>query len=296
MRLIMRVPIFTRSGSDELDHRRQELNTWFHGSSGRTMLKERYGFEAIDRLAVGPLQGLELRTGDQMIFIKYPDDLRALVPKGLLLRLELLHALQATDQRGIDYRNDTIFVMIDGSGAFDYRNTFQLLDRLLSPPYCEVVLGVRPPDQSGMPDWRKSIEKFEEFVLRTHLEMEHFFPDSQAGCWALRLSALKRLPLTAPSYEIEWDLLACAHLNQVRTDFVGPLQMAQRRTSELGGGEIDRATARANAGKLRFIRHKLDYTDEEVLELLDDYLAQGGTLPQIYIDEVRLLFTSHRVV
>lgn len=37
---------------------------------------------------------------------------------------------------------------------------------------------------------------------------QYLLPDGQAGCWAFRMSAAHRLPLTASSYEIEFDLLA----------------------------------------------------------------------------------------
>lgn len=227
-----------------------------------------------------------------------------LVPKGIAVRLEIFRVLDYLDQTDPLQRDDTLFIMMDGSLAFDFSNLFLIIDRLLASPRADVVFGSRPKDQMGMPRWRKSIELFEEYLLvceygqniKQHLGTA-ILPDSQAGCWGICLSALKKLPLTAYGYELEYDLLSSTLAQNVPFGYVGPLKMGERGTSEFSSGSVDAEAIRNCVHKLRFIMHKLALTSEELLVRLDAYLkseriAPEYALPDEYITAVATEFRT----
>lgn len=289
MQLFVRVPIFTANEA-ELERRRTTVDQWWR-EVGLPAIKLRYGFSGANARCLGPGHDLELldRSADP-IRVRYPERPGALVPKGVLLRLEILSALEWVDRVDPRARNDAYFIMIDGSGAFDLANLFSVLDRLLSLPRVDVVFGQRPLSDTGMPAWRRAIELFEERLLvqRYHSALRQALgsdrlPDSQAGCWGFRLSAANCLPLTARSYELEFDLLASAVICGTQIAFVGPLTMRSRGASEFGARPGDGPAIRASVQKLKFIMQKLSLTAEETVAILAEYEKEVGGDPAIAV-------------
>jgi hypothetical protein len=297
MQLFVRLPIFTADAT-ELERRRTTVNHWWK-HEGLPEIKVRYGFSGANARCLGPGHDLELldRSADP-ILVRYPERPGALVPKGVLLRLEILSALEWIDRADPRARDDAYFVMIDGSGAFDLANLFSVLDRLLSLPRVDVVFGQRPPHDTGMPTWRRAIELFEERLLVQQYPSElrralgsDRLPDSQAGCWGFRLSAAKCISLTARSYELEFDLLSSAVICGAQIAFVGPLVMRARGTSEFGARPNDATAVRASIQKLKFIMQKLCLTAEEIVASLAEYEKEVSAdptmvLPPEYVDAV----------
>jgi hypothetical protein len=293
------------SSEKELQTRAGRYREWLEGS-GYEKLKA-YGFQSIHSRGLGPNQEIEfLSTKDaDPIRVLYPKAPGTLVPKGLLLRLEIMAAVDWIDEAGSALeRQNAYFVVVDGSGAFHFDNMFHLVDGLLNRPWPEVVLGQRPQANVGMAPWRRAIELFEEFVLlqkRANMYRElcvshpNGLPDSQAGCWALRLSAVKSLPLTARSYEVEFDLLASALGGGVRCAFTQPLIMENRGESDFGAGEPTGDGVRPHIRKLYFIQYKLGLTTEELVGYLRKYIglpksdSSAPVLPRAYIDAVQRL-------
>lgn len=301
MQLFLRVPIFTATAA-EVTRRKQVLFEWW-GDEGLPALRDRYRVSSASVQGLGPGHGFRLlQETDDPIEVNLPTRVGALVPKGLLLRLEILAALDYVDRRGATKRDDAFFIMIDGSGAFSFENVFTVLDALLAAPRPNVVMGYRPAGDTGMVPWRRAIELFEERLLLDvlghklpALSSEQSLRDSQAGCWGLCLAALKSLPLTARSYEIEYDLLASALANELPFRFVGPLLMKPRTTSEFGGGTVDERAIDNSIHKLYFIVHKLGITGEELVERLQSYAQEVDedpttALPALYVRKVRREF------
>jgi hypothetical protein len=222
------------------------------------------------------------------------------VPKGLAVRLALASILDTIDgggRRPVSNRNTSFVVQIDGSGAFDYSNVERILDKLIFEDI-PIVLGQRTGEAWFMshPD-RKKVELFENFLVdRWYLEnkgqpIQPSLSDGQAGCWGVNVGALRLMDLTAPSYEIEFDLLATAAMNGCAFSFSQNL-MEGRRIGKSGhqasSGLVDHSVA---IRKLPFIAHKLGWTKDKIGELLDYYVTQNQdastVLPREYIEGVR---------
>lgn len=228
------------------------------------------------------------------LIVTYP----SIVNKGLAVRLHILTILDWIDRNDPSHRDDSYYVMIDGTGAFDFSNIFLVIDKLCGIPRYDVVLGKRPDDNSGMAEWRKDIELFEEYVMAKSLDISRLsalndheeFPDSQAGCWGLRLSVMKDISLTARSYELEFDLLTSSIKSSLKIGFTDPLKMRQRCATDFGK-EIDDDSMRQCLSKMEFIAHKLNLAKSDIPRLLDEYLDEKGgephhTLPDRYVKEM----------
>jgi hypothetical protein len=301
MQLFVHTPVFTKAGAGELELRLRNFHAWVTTDRGRERLRATYGFSRIDAIGLAPNQEFPLmRTSPNPFKIVHPLEPNALVPKGLLIRLHILKTLEKVDEADPSNRDDAVFALIDGSGAFEFDNLFLVLDALLAlPGRREVALGRRPAGDTGMPDWRKTIENFEHCLLLSRWgdRLSQLclsgpdLHDGQAGCWAIRLSAMKSLPLTALGYELEFDLLASTLAGNLPFAFTEPLKMAPRRASEFGGTTLDSKALEASVRKLRFIKHRLSLSPEEVLSLLDTFVAEslttGCELPAAYVSAVR---------
>ena len=185
------------------------------------------------------------------------------MPKGFVARLHLL-VLQESIDRDLDPAN-VIFRCIDGSAAFKYESLELLVEpfkktrnrrrRLRQAPRPQVGNAARSKGNGGLrtvllfrhrlADLRRS---FSDYDFATSL-----LPDGQAGCWAFRLSAAQRLPLTASSYEIEFDLLASAVDAGLKGAFTKPLLMAERPRHSSASADPYGTSIR----KLPFIERKL---------------------------------------
>ena len=89
----------------------------------------------------------------------------------------------------------------------------------------------------------------------------------RSGCWAFRLRAAQRLPLTASSYEIEYDLLASAIDAGLKCAYTKPLLMSDRdRHSSAAADPIG-----TSIRKLPFIQRKLGITRGDVEAAWKDF-------------------------
>ena len=207
------------------------------------------------------------------------------VPKGFVARLHLLVIQESVGQD--QNLGDVIFGCIDGSGAFKYESLKLLVEPFKRDSSIDVVFGKRPDDNSGMQPGRKEMEEFEQFLLFRHRSAQlkqslpdydlnrRVLPDGQAGCWAFRLRAAQRLPLTASSYEIEFDLLASAIEAGLKCAYTRPLLMSH-------GDRHSSASADpfgTSIGKLHFIQRKLRITRGDVAEAWGDFSEHFAKSP-----------------
>jgi hypothetical protein len=224
-------------------------------------------------------------------------------PKGLALRLALQVVLDEVDREGVALRNDTFIVQIDASGAFDFDSVYIILNALLDQEHpVDVVLGRRPGRERLMDsEDRVKVELFEEYLTETTLgrkspdELEPLYADTQAGCWGLRCSALERLSLTAPAYELEFDLFCSTLMTGVSFGLSEELIAGTRIgpsgvSSTLPTGKRDHTV---EVRKLPFIAHKLGLTSTAVRQAIDRYVIIGGELPVEYTEMVRRQYPSN---
>ncbi len=251
-RLFLAAPVF--SDLEDLVPRTTAVLTWYF--ENRRRMKRRYGIQTSKIWTPGPGEVLHLSNGSQFKYGKR-------VPKGITIRMTLFAALEACDTHsGVSGRESAYFVQIDGSGAFEYDSIFNILERLEEGD--SVVLGQRTGNWFMPHPERKIVELFENFLLRTWYTEKHGkdpgeWPDAQAGCWGMRLSELQYLALTAPDYELEFDLVASAVIACRPFVFTPPLVEGRR----IGGsgmqtvsGDVNHAPA---ARKMHFIAAKLGF-------------------------------------
>ena len=223
-------------------------------------------------------------------------------PKGLALRLALQIILDEVDRAGVVERNNTYIVQVDASGAFDFNSIHVILDTLLDEGRgLDVVLGRRPgADRLMGSEDRVQVELFEEYLVETVVkgrspsDMAPMYADTQAGCWGLRCSALERLSLTAPAYELEFDLFCSALMSGVRVDLSEDLIPGTRIgpsgvSNVLQSGKKDHSV---EVRKLPFIAHKLRLDTLSMRGALERYITSGGRLPEGYISMVQELYPS----
>lgn len=294
MRLFIVAPMFSAMGSREIETRSQSWNDWWkkNGKSVRT----RYGVRAWHLLDLLPGRDIQI-GGTRPVRIVLPKDPESLVQKGLAVRFSILAALDWVDRHGIGARSDAVFSLMDGSGAFDFANINKLLDSLHKPPLPDIVFGLRPTGQSGMADWRKAIEEFENFLVLQKLPEESKekwmdkggLPDGQAGCWAFKMNSIKNLAISANSYEIEYDLLASSLLEDLNISFTEPLTMAARGATDFGE-DPTRTAIDICMKKLDFIQYKLDLSESEILSNLalfrKLYADRNSLIPENYQEMV----------
>lgn len=293
MDLFIGIPLFTRAGNEELEARHKAVMNWVE--QNRIAIKDRYKFSEISTLPLHPGQELKLQIDtENIITIKYPN----VVTKGLAIRLHILAVLDFIDHKETSRRDDSYYLMIDGSGAFDYSNIFLVLDKLCGIPRYDVVFGKRPPGNCGMAIWRKNVELFEEYLIYEKFGRDNLqnitgqkeLPDSQAGCWGLRLGVMKHVPLTARNYELEYDLLISAIESKVHIGFTDPLIMAPRNATDFGK-EVDSSSIKQCITKMDFIVHRLGLEKADILKLFNKYHAEishheNRMLPEAYIEEL----------
>jgi len=134
---------------------------------------------------------------------------------------------------------------------------------------------------------RKEMEEFEQYLLFRHrwsglkesfsgydLE-QRLLPDGQAGCWAFRLSAAQKLPLTASSYEIEFDLLASAVDAGLKCAYTKPLLMAEGPRHSSASTDPFGTSIR----KLPFIQRKLGITRADVAAAWAEFSERFAASP-----------------
>lgn len=227
------------------------------------------------------------RPDQDPVRVIFPAQREVAVPKGFVARLHLL-VLQESIDRGLDPA-EVIFGFIDGSGAFKYESLQLLVEPFKEDASVDVVFGKRPDNNSGMLPGRKEMEEFEQYLLFRHRSAQirqslsdynlHLgvLPDGQAGCWAFRLSAAQRLPLTASSYEIEFDLLASAIDAGLKCAYTKPLLMSDEPRHSSASADPFGTSLR----KLPFIQRKLGISRDDVAEAWNEFAAQFAESPLI---------------
>ena len=232
MDLYVKAIMFTDRGQEELDKREDVLQTWL--SQNQARLKEKFSLGTDSYLPVSP--GQQLQMSDDVV-INYPQMATALIGKALAIRLELYAVLDLIDSERAYYRNQSFFVVIDGSGAFHFDSIELVLDKLVTQR-CPIVFGKRPGK-----DWlmgnenRVRVERFENFLLeekyRPYIQKNFgdSLPDAQAGCWGLECSIIKSLSLTARGYELEFDVIDSALEAGIPIEFTDELKEGQSAIS-----------------------------------------------------------------
>jgi hypothetical protein len=284
MDIFVRAPMFTPEGKPILDKRMRGFHSWWKDE----IQSLRHDFK-IQHDSFSPIiPGLHFQFSGG-VRLRFPRNLNSLVPKGLCVRMELFSILDEIDHVDVRRRNDCYFVLIDGSGAFPYSNIRAILEKL--SPDCPVVLGLRDSGGDwGMGPGRKQIELFEMSLLeakypreiRKHLQRDSL-PDAQAGCWGLHLGCARFLALTARDYSLEFDVIASTLAAGLRFGYAPVTLSAQRTGSSF--------RAEDSLRKLKFIQHKLSFSEAEVRRRLKAYLASYQNvderlIPPSYVDGV----------
>jgi hypothetical protein len=291
-----RVPIYTSEGEEVLRAREVHFRKW--SSKNKWRIRRKYSLLEVDFEPLMPGQDLWLSNDVEIII---PEGADTVVYKGLAVRLEMFAILDLIDSENIGLRDQSYFVLMDGSGAIDFSGIELVLDKLITEQY-PIVLGKRPTDDST---WfmgeigdkngedRKKIELFEnhlleKYVLDKNIEygikvMKEFngeLPDAQAGCWGVNIGALKNLSLTAQRYGLEFDVTASALEARQPIVYTEDLKRGSRK-GESGFKGFDDSIK-----KMEFILHKLSYSKGELNGLLDNYKKlpnyRDKELPQDY--------------
>jgi hypothetical protein len=245
------------------------------------------------------------RSDQKPVVLTFPAHPEKAVPKGFVARLHLL-VIQETIERDLD-PNNVIFGCIDGSAAFRYESLKLLVEPFKKDASVDVVFGKRPDTNPGMPPGRKEMEEFEQYLLFRHrsTQLKQTFsdyqlergllPDGQAGCWAFRLSVAQRLPLTASSYEIEFDLLASAVDAGLKGAYTRPLLMAAKRRYSSASKDPYGTSIR----KLPFIQRKLGITRCDVANAWKEFAERFSGSPltsalQPGYEKALLEYCSHK--
>lgn len=307
MRLFIIIPMFGVA-EEELQQRRAKWTEWYGASdtqdplaetSARGRLKKRYNLSDADALPLLPAHDIAMRPDElDSVIIRMPQGAEARLEKGLAVRLALIAALDQTDRRGggAAARRDAKCILIDGSGAFDFESIFEIMDLLTgkSPEIdcpADVVLGTRPDGQSGMTVERKAIEDFEQFIVANAVpkSMQVLgnlpWPDGQAGCWGLSLSALTVMPLSALSYELELDLLTSSVASGLSIRYTSPLRMLPRRQTSVPPNPVP-----MSLGKLDFLQAKLGLNSDQIARFWVEFAVRfpetAKLTPQEYRDRL----------
>lgn len=214
------------------------------------------------------------------------------------MRLELFAILDEIDGRDPDERSDSYFVQIDGSGAFHFDGVIAILESLMSRTHA-VAFGLRDAGTNwGMNQERKAIEKFENFLLASrHVDAltsrlgSCELPDGQAGYWGIRLDALTDISLTAHEYGLEFDLIASTLRAGIPFAFVPVVLTENRSPSNFRTAD--------SIEKIKFIKHKLNYSISELSTVMQEYLHKHAddptrALPQEYISSIEHLLPKKR--
>lgn len=333
------MPLFTGEARDEeMSKRHDALTNWLQSSEFEELKvacrqirslagsnKARIDVRDVEEMEVRHQTSIAAYYPGKALFIPLEDDpnamrlifppnLKARVPKGLVVRLHLLYLLYELEERqkekGVTIDPaDIVFSCIDGSGAFAF-SSIKLLVEAFNDPEIDVVLGRRPSDFSGMAPGRKEIEEFEQYLLFKHRTDElhsclsscgdlstGLLPDGQAGCWGFRMRCVQRLPLTANGYEIEYDLLASALDAKLKINYTAPLIMPRSKDGRHSSASSD--AIRMSIRKLDFIRRKLRITHEDICQAWKEFALRFDgqeimrTIPTEY-EKALSLFCSDR--
>jgi hypothetical protein len=293
-RVFVIVPVFPED--DSMMNRVVAYLRW--SAANAANIQSKYNAELIPML-LAPGVHLTLKGGAIMSY-STPKGRSSRVPKGLAIRICLTAILDLIDNStgGVSNRHHTYIVQIDGSGAFLLENIDKVLDTLIVGQ-CPVALGLRTGDTWFMGHAeRKRVELFENSLLENWHTRNKGTPvappllDAQAGCWGFSGIVLDRISLTAPSYEIEFDLVSSALIAGCDFAFTDNLLEGTRIGTSghtTTTGAVDHSVA---VRKMPFIANKLRLSDEQVLEELLAYsqrysLDPERTLPSSYVDQLR---------
>lgn len=244
----------------------QALAAWLRG----------HGEQAFADLGVTEFHLYEAHTGTiesiGKVSVKYEG-----CPKGQFVRLKLASILHSVP---VPERAETFVVLVDGSGTIEWGGVATVC-RLLKE--AEVVLAKRPGTDWGIPEDRKRIERFENFLVEERFRVA--LPDAQCGCWGFRASVMQALPLTALGYEIELDLLISALTSGLVVRFASVTILEGPRHSSF---DVDQ-----NRAKLVFLMDRLGYNALHLKNVLSYFQVRSSDrLPSWYEDLVNSLSYS----
>lgn len=196
-----------------------------------------------------------------------------MTPKGLLIKEKIIYIINTIKVSDL---SSCFVILIDGSGKIVYDSVFNVLKTFENGS--EVILGCRQHGRWGIPEDRKRIEVFENFLVSEKYKIQ--LPDAQCGCWGIRGDILKNISLTAMGYEIELDLITCALESNLDICFA-PIKINPSRTKK-SSFKIEH-----HIRKLEFLLHKLSYDDYILKALLKKFENKKGIkLPQWYLEEI----------
>ncbi|MBF0456585.1 MAG: hypothetical protein HQK99_01655 [Nitrospirae bacterium] len=263
MKLYLIVPFFAPSVTIE-KQRIREFREW-RTEVLQPAIEENYKDAKIEYLVAATDQVDRIGEG---IYIKYD----GVTPKGLMVRGKLLSVFkEPIDTEGY-------LILIDGSGKIVYDAVREVLEALTKGKH--VVLGCRPKGY-GISEERKAIEMFENFLLEEKYGV--VLPDAQCGCWGVRVSNLKDIPLTANSYEIELDLVSSSIEHSLCISYV-PVEI------KVDQSPVTNFKYEANKTKLKFLSNKLGFDNYILKAVYNKFQDIYKTpLPPDYVDYIDTL-------
>lgn len=256
------VPMFNPDLKEE-ERRRMSFKDWTEKSL-KPAIKGMFGEKECK------VEFLLACTGEQDIINGLQIKYEGMTQKGLMVRSKILSVIDKID---VVDREQSFVVLIDGSGKIDYNCALGVIGALVNGE--NIVLGCRHKGSFGIPDDRKNIEIFENFLVSEKFKIK--LPDAQCGCWGLRANLLKRLSLTAVGYEIELDLLVSALEARIDICFF-PVKIIESAT------KISSFDPSYHIDKLKFLLNKLSFDEFMLKALFEKFKIKFEMpLPESYV-------------
>jgi len=119
-------------------------------------------------------------------------------------------------RKNFDLKDDDMVIYLDGDGQVNPNEVFKVVKALAG---CNLVLTNRGKN-SGIPDERRLIEKFENSIIENKFSVK--LVDAQSGCWGLTGKVLNEIydSLDATGFEIELDILISSLEKGINPTFV----------------------------------------------------------------------------
>jgi hypothetical protein len=162
-----------------------------------------------------------------------------------------------------------IVIVCDGSNAIPYINIINIFQEIISDSEMCCVMANRIKNKA-ISEERFLIEQFEVFIIKKYFNHNGEIKDGQCGLWAYRNPKLlcnngqiKKINLTASSYEIEIDLLSEVLEKRLEYSFVD-IELPQRTSTSSFKYEN-------NLIKMRFLLNKYSKLTEFLLNYLTEF-------------------------
>lgn len=196
--------------------------------------------------------------------------------KGIFVRDTLM---EITNKVPPENRTKESVILIDGSGKIKFSSLLDVKSALDDNRF-DIVFSKRGADWA-IDSSRKVIEKFENYLIGERYHC--VFEDGQCGCWGFPGDIIKKLSLSANSYEIELDLLISSRERHLTTGFVN----VEIDKKLIRRGLITQFIPDQHIRKLSFLADKLGFAKETVCALMAKFQkTHKMELPKSYINEV----------